>query len=268
MADVDVNGQTVEGDVIVEPTNGEGTPAVGQVSDQVVDDNTPEPSEPFQLQWGDETFSEEDIKAWRDAHINMSKWRGELAKKGEELNTQAKVLEMLRQQYLQGGTPQVNAPATEPQITGEQLKELFEVDPEKAKSVINSMVQEAVRESTSRMSAEQAFYGHYPDYQQMVQTPEFQQFLQTNPGFSSVNAYFALKNQNLEKQIEEAKKAGFLKGQEVTIKNMRAKGALKVLRPGGGAPAPNPVDIKNMSHAERVNAATQAILAARQEHGG
>ncbi len=264
MADVDVSGQTVETDVVVEPTNGVETPT-GQVSDQVVDDKA---SEPFQLQWGDETFSEEDVKAWRDAHVNMSKWRGELAKKGEDLNAQVKVLEMLRQQYLQGGTPQVNAPTTEPQITGEQLKELFEIDPERAKSVINNMVQEAVRESTTRTSAEQAFYSRYPDYHQMVQTPEFQQFLQVNPGFSTVNAYFAVKNQNLERQIEEAKKAGFMKGQEETIKNMQVKGALRVLRPGGGAPAPNPVDIKNMSHAERVNAATQAILAMRQERGG
>lgn len=264
MADVDVNGQTVDTDVIVDPTNGEGTPT-GQVSDQVADDKT---SEPFQLQWGDETFSEEDVRAWKDAHVNMSRWRGELAKKGEELNTQAKVLEMLRQNYMQGGTPQVNTPATEPQITGEQLRELFEIDPEKAKGVINSMVQEAVRESTTRTSAEQAFYARYPDYQQVVQTPEFQQFLQANPGFSLANAYFALKNQNLERQIEEAKKAGYLKGQEETIKNMQAKGNLRVLRPGGGAPSPNPVDIKNMSHAERVNAATQAILAMRQERGG
>lgn len=264
-----LSGGTVQTDAVVEPSSGEPTPEEGGTAE-----------EPFSLQIGDDTYSEADILAAVDALKNKSRWEGELHARGEEINSLLKAVEHSRQAF-QGQQPPT--PPQAPSMTGEQARDMLMENPEgfmhmlseAVNNAVNSGVQKHLGEYESRNLARDHFLGKYSDFNETVNSPDFRRFKselpvdnEGAPIYNEANAYLAYQLDKARTMVENARKEGFLAGEQTAAKNLEAKTRIRMLRGGGHTPpqgGPSGPDVKNMSHGELLNAATAAILAKRGE---
>ncbi len=255
--DVDaVTGKPITTDAVVDPN---AKPAE--------DDTKPAESEPqYLLEVDGQKLTEEDIRSAVTSHANETKWKGELSQKGEELNVIQRALEERRLQAInptvdpaQPRTPQTS------RITGEQLQEMIYNKPDEALSQIDNLIQDAVnqavRDYSSKQEIKDAFMRDYPAFNETVNSREFQTFMLSKPYFNPVNGYLAYD------AIQKGKE-GFNKGEQDTIKNLKAKGGIKVLSGGGATIPQTPPNLKDLSEADFLNAATQALLKKREAIGG
>lgn len=219
------------------------------------------------FEYGGQQYDEQKIVEAIEALQNKSKWSSELSKKGEELNMMREIMEQYRQQ----GMSQQPQPAPMQQeqtpINGEMLQKLIFEQPDQAMNVIGGLIQQAVSQAVGQQSQTEQirskFLSEFSDYQQKVATPEVQQVMAENPGYNQVHAYLINELRQARAQVAEAEKQGFRKGEQQTINNMKAKGALKVLT-GGGSPPIAPTQSGPMTHQQLLESITQKLETARR----
>lgn len=242
MADVDgITNEAVQTDAIAEPA---GIPEVPETPAT----EAPAADAPI-LQLGETNYTETQVREALEALENKSKWSAELSRKGEELNLIRNFLEEQRQQVI---NPQIQQPQVpqQPQIeipSGEQLRDMILDRPQEAMATIDNLIKAAVshyvgsamgqmQEQQSLEQVRSNFLKEHGDFEQVVKTPEAIQFMREHPEYNPVNTYYKLKINELQGQLEAAKKAGFTAGEQAAIKNIQAKGNLKVLTGTGAAP--------------------------------
>lgn len=284
MADVDgVTGTAVQTDAVaLDTANTQAAPVTdGQGATQAGNEGQPN----LILELDGQQYTEAQVLEAFDALKNMSKWRTDLSRRGEELNAMARALEEAR---TRGTTPQApQQAATQQPGQQEQVAQLFQAaaqgNPQATAMLLemftglaDSKAQERLQTHQVQNEVRTSFLGKYNDFPTVTQSQEFREYSETlpkdhmgRPVYNEVNAYFAYRLDQAEKQIEQAKKSGYLAGEQATINNLKAKGTLKVLTGTGSAPVVNATpDVKKMQQGEFLNAATQAILARRAAQGG
>jgi hypothetical protein len=254
-APVDTNG--------AEPPTGDPTPPEGGA----------EGEEPVSFQYGDKVLTEAELVAAIEASSRISEVEGALHAKNAEYNALAKIMETNRV-ALQGQEPQPpQAPAG---MTGEQMRDMLMDNPDGFMNFLGNFISEAVTsgvssqvgEMDSKRTAESHFLGKHEDFNNTMANPEFREYVaslptdsQGNPIYNEANAFLEFKLAKANAMLEKAKEAGFQAGEAAARENHVAAGRIKLLRGGGATPpaAAEGSDVKNMSHGQVLNAATQFI---------
>lgn len=255
-----------EGDAPTDPTPGEKP---GEGGD-----------EPFSLTYGDKTYTEDEIIEAIAARDEKATWEGKLHSRGEELNTLERALENQRlgiggpQPAQTPGQPGEGQPGQPPEFTVEDFKELIlDGDPramEKFNDFMDYSVNTRLNGYNTQNVAKSYFSDNYSDAEQVMQSAGFREFSSKiptdangEPIMGPTNAYFAYQLQEANQKVEAAEKAGFLKGEENAKANLVAKGNLRLLRAGGGVRPTTTTEPFKGTQAEMLNAATQALIAGR-----
>ena len=204
---------------------------------------------------------------------NQSKFADENHKRAEELNVLQKYLEEARQGVInphQSVTPNVETPSA---VTGEQLQQMIYENPNQAMETINNMIDNAVNgavgDASEKADAKSAFLTEYPDFNQVTNSPEYNNFVNISPlgqYMNPVTGFLAFKNAQSAEQIKNATAEGFNSGEKATVANLKAKSNIKVLNGGGVSTPPGKAQITaDTPHGDILNGAVARIKQMRGE---
>ena len=267
MADVDANtGAPVQIDAFSEPAPATPAPA---------EQTAPEQADAPIIEVDGKPVTEKQIRDAISALENKTQWEGKLKTESSELKQLKDLLEMQRQSMFVA--PQAQQIPSRQQIDNtptvllESLKAAILSDDVNAFNQAIAMINEGVQNSANQTYHEaqtkerirSSFLNEHPDYEKTIQSSEFREFASQKPEYNTVNAYLEFDRNRLIRQIDEVKKQSFQQGEQTTIKNLQAKGQIKVLNGTGAAPVA-PASAAPLSHQELLETITKGIEERRQ----
>lgn len=222
------------------------------------------------VEFGGEQFTASQLQEALKIQANQADFTTKNQEEAARLNTLASVIEEARQGLT---NPNVSTPAA-PQDTMSTFKSaedfqeaLLGDNPGEAIAQLANFIEETISSKTSETKAEAAFNTAYPDYLQVINSPEYKAFKAQSPlgaHLNDVNGFYEFKVSQMGNVVKDAETTSFKAGEQNALKHAAAKGNLRLLNSGGGVTQPAKVQITpDTAHGDVLNMATAALTASR-----
>lgn len=152
--------------------------------------------------------------------------------------------------------------------TAEQFQQMLLSDnPGEAMAYLANFIQESVTTQTTEAQAKTAFETAHPDYNQVINSPEYRAYKAGSPlgaYMNDLNGFLSYKLSVSGDATKTAAAEAIKEGEKIAAANAKAKANLKIINSGGGTSPPAATKITpESSPGEIENAAVAAIVQGR-----